>query len=308
MVLDNIPPITIVVGRNNVGKSTILHAAALAKYGPTENVNLPIGAPKELVHAGTKSGRVALSFAGMEETLQTTFAADGGFDNAWAPQNPIRDPVPQIYFLSPARQFRRSFQYTRLEPEVGLVGENALNITHQLKVNDDPRFDAIVGWLKRMDFGLSSLPMPTENPGEGSANPVTYGNRSNLIFHGSGLRSMLPIVVQGVLSPAGSVLLLEEPEVHLHRAAIDVLWTFFADCVSRGIQIIATTHSIDVLGSLCNQVEDKKITAHAQLVHVRRTDAGVTSHKLYAPSPFKVIQAIIKEDLAGRLPQEFGGP
>ncbi len=42
--LDGLPMITVFVGRNNSGKSSILHAVALPRYGPTFGAAVPIGA------------------------------------------------------------------------------------------------------------------------------------------------------------------------------------------------------------------------------------------------------------------------
>lgn len=70
------------------------------------------------------------------------------------------------------------------------------------------------------------------------------GTITNLRDVGMGVALVLPVLVAGYFAPAGSTVILEEPEVHLHPLAQAVLAEFFvALSRSRRIQFIVETHS-----------------------------------------------------------------
>ncbi|MDL1867620.1 DUF3696 domain-containing protein, partial [Betaproteobacteria bacterium PRO4] len=70
------------------------------------------------------------------------------------------------------------------------------------------------------------------------------GTTTNLRDVGMGVSLVLPVLVAGYFAPAGSTVILEEPEVHLHPLAQAVLAEFFVTLSrSRHIQFIVETHS-----------------------------------------------------------------
>jgi predicted ATPase len=67
---------------------------------------------------------------------------------------------------------------------------------------------------------------------------------ANLADVGYGVSQALPVVVQSVIGPSNGILLLQQPEVHLHPKAQAALGTFFAQLVaSQQKQFIIETHS-----------------------------------------------------------------
>jgi energy-coupling factor transporter ATP-binding protein EcfA2 len=67
---------------------------------------------------------------------------------------------------------------------------------------------------------------------------------SNLPDVGYGVSQALPILVESVLSPKNTRLLLQQPEVHLHPKAQSALGTFFAHLVAEEKkQLVMETHS-----------------------------------------------------------------
>ena len=66
---------------------------------------------------------------------------------------------------------------------------------------------------------------------------------------GDGVRLLLQQTFE-LASPAGGVVLLEEPEVHLHPAAMKQSAKAIWAAVHRQIQVILTTHSLDFIDAL----------------------------------------------------------
>ena len=74
---------------------------------------------------------------------------------------------------------------------------------------------------------------------------VVLGSRSrNLVDVGYGVSQSLPLVVETVLAKSRSVLLVQQPEVHLHPRAQAALGSFFARSVANlGKRLVVETHS-----------------------------------------------------------------
>lgn len=67
---------------------------------------------------------------------------------------------------------------------------------------------------------------------------------------GFGYSYILPIVVSGLLAKAGDMLLIENPEAHLHPRAQSRLTHFLARIANQGVQVFVESHSDHVLNSV----------------------------------------------------------
>jgi len=302
--LAGIPRLAALVGRNNSGKSAVLHAAALTKYRNFyRNPFLPLGELKDIPNNPDRPVDILLSYKGTNRNIRCLMGPRTEQMNiGWTEQPPPKpDPSLGIFYLSAFRVASEGFQYTRMADEVGFQGESTWNILHQLKANDDDRFAAIKEWISRMHMGITNIGTPTVQPNSGSIAPESYGRKNNLVLNGSGVAAVLPIITQGILADPGQTLLIEEPESHLHRGAMDELLKFFGQCAERDVQILFTTHSLDFLVSMSERCEDKKIPEDSKIFHIIREPSGSTRTDLYDPNLFYGISQTIKKDLAGRL-------
>jgi AAA ATPase domain len=93
---------------------------------------------------------------------------------------------------------------------------------------------------------------------------------------GVGVSQALPIVVLGLITPPGSVLLLEQPELHLHPDVQAVLGDFFLALARSGRQLIVETHSEYLINRLRRRaVERADVHDIVRLFFFRRK--GMTS-------------------------------
>jgi len=67
---------------------------------------------------------------------------------------------------------------------------------------------------------------------------------------GFGIIYTLPIVVAALLSSTGSLLIIENPEAHLHPASQSRMGQFLARVAAAGVQVIIETHSDHVLNGI----------------------------------------------------------
>ncbi len=292
--LVDIPKIAVIVGQNNTGKSAILQAAGTVRYGLEDNPYFPLGALQELVRDGALSGTVEVYVKGSSSPATLGLKRSGVTS-----QTQINARFTNsIHYISWMRSPARTFSYDVFVPDVGMAGERTWNILHQLKANNDHRLRKIQVWMKKMAMGMTAMATPTAHPGSGRLDVTSYGTRSNLVLQGSGVSSVLPIVVQGTLCEAGSTLLLEEPDSHLHRAALDGLLRFFGDCAKRGVQVICTTHSFDLLVSMSGRIESGEIPIDSKIFLVKRSAKGATSVTKLDPGVFRNLRETIKKELA----------
>lgn len=105
-------------------------------------------------------------------------------------------------------------------------------------------------------------------------NAVTLGLRTSedTDFHrpihvGFGLTQVLPIVVAGLSASKGDILLIENPEVHLHPAGQALMGQFLADVARAGIQVIVETHSDHILNGIRRAVKGLRLEPNQVALH-----------------------------------------
>ncbi len=108
-------------------------------------------------------------------------------------------------------------------------------------------------------------------------NTVTLGLRTsdatdfhNPIHTGFGLTQTLPIVVAALSTAKGDVILIENPEVHLHPAGQALIGQFMADVAGAGIQVFLETHSDHVLNGVRRAVKSGRLNAEQVAIHYFR--------------------------------------
>ncbi len=84
---------------------------------------------------------------------------------------------------------------------------------------------------------------------------------------GFGLTQLFPIIVSVLAARDGDVLLIENPEVHLHPRAQQGIGMLLAETAARGVQVIVESHSDHVLNGVRLAVKQKKLLAQDVCVH-----------------------------------------
>jgi predicted ATPase len=110
----------------------------------------------------------------------------------------------------------------------------------------------------------------------------------NMTAVGVGVSQVLPVLVMGLASDPGSVLLLEQPELHLHPAMQQRLADFLLGCVRCGRQVIVETHSDHLVTRLRRRIaEDAEdlLVEQVGFVFTERLD-GRTSFRGLASNRF----------------------
>ena len=82
----------------------------------------------------------------------------------------------------------------------------------------------------------------------------------NLADAGFGGSQVIPIIVEGFFAQEDSLILLEQPEIHLHPRAQGVLGDLLVDIANEGRRLIVATHSEHMLGRIQTNIAEGSIS------------------------------------------------
>lgn len=135
-------------------------------------------------------------------------------------------------------------------------------VIYELCIEDYPQtvLDQTEAWLNKI-FGGGKINIKTIE----ASIVLLQMNSSNSrqlfkpINVGFGYSYILPIVVSSLIAQKGSILIIENPEAHLHPRAQSQLIKFLARVASTGVQVIVESHSDHILNGLRVAVVDGEI-------------------------------------------------
>lgn len=90
------------------------------------------------------------------------------------------------------------------------------------------------------------------------------------VHTGFGLTQSLPIVVAALSAAPEDLLLVENPEVHLHPAGQVQMGKLLAEVARAGIQVIIETHSDHILNGVRRAVKEQRLTPEQVAIHFFR--------------------------------------
>jgi predicted ATPase len=186
--------------------------------------------------------------------------------------------LPEFYYLNAERigpRLRQDISYS----DILWTGPKGENLGHVIADND---FTKIIG-TKTFPFGSNRSPLFKDQlrmwldfiiPGididaeiskeTSSANILLKRGTTNEKYSlptnlGFGITYVLPIIVCGLLSGENNILIIENPEAHLHPASQTAIGKFLTFMASAGTTIIVETHSEHVISGIRIGSIDKKI-------------------------------------------------
>ncbi len=166
---------------------------------------------------------------------------------------------------------------------VGPAGEHAVSLLH-LGRDEEVLDGLVVEGVPTTRLRQVEARMRMFFPGCGlvvdqvpRVNGVTLGLRTSddTDFHrpihvGFGLTQVLPIVVAALSASKEDLLLIENPEVHLHPAGQALMGQFLADVARAGVQVIVETHSDHILNGIRRAVRSQRLNSEQVALHFFR--------------------------------------
>lgn len=297
-------PLTVLTGINGSGKTSVIHSLLLASEAADFNIGDPIrlsgpygielGAAEEVRNWSSTDSIEFHITSDNEETASWKFS----IPNSTSPYLIVEEP-PCIQLTAFSKR-PRSFSYLcaeRLGPRN--VSPTSSLPVEMLEIGARGEFCAqIFGTLGSRPIGCSNRVHPL-NPDEQTsllkyevehwlaeiARPIeldtieypgTPYNAMQFRFVGQdwvrapnmgfGISYALPIILSGLIIEQGGLLIIENPEAHLHPAGQSRMGTFLAWLASRGVQVIIETHSDHVLNGIRRAIGEHQYLSHKEAV------------------------------------------
>ena len=186
----------------------------------------------------------------------TGFALHSFFDRAVKYLGPLQK-APQVLYDPRLRDL-----------DLGLSGEYTAAVLHANEarrvVPADDRDESKVSlssevnhWLQM--FGLASEALLSDRGRLGIGlriTPLDSRQSVDLTSVGVGVNQILPAIVLCLLSEPGDLVILEQPELHLHPALQQQLGDFLLACARSGRQLLVETHSEHLVNRVRRRVAD----------------------------------------------------
>jgi len=194
-------------------------------------------------------------------------------------QKSINQQLERTYYLGPFRQPPvRQYPTRGASPiEVGAQGEATATLlaNEVMRSHNRTHINEISKWLNIMGIGKRlNISRIAASDMFGVEVSLPDEKTFALADLGYGVSQALPVLTQCSFAADGSILLFEQPELHLHSLAIRPLATVFIDAMrKKKLTILAETHAIELVGEFQRQLRAGTIKLEEIIVYrVTRQD------------------------------------
>ena len=207
-------------------------------------------------------------------------------DNRYATLVPLIDSLEilfdQIIYLGPLRDNPRPhYNWRRKPPEgVGRHGEQMVSALFSSRLQSSDLDEHAPKWLRSLGLidSYRVAPVPrTEKDYEFLVTKHKGGPEVRLTDVGFGVSQVLPVLILCYYAPEGSILILEQPEAHLHPKVQSELADVLIDAVkNRNLQIIVESHSEHLLHRLMLRTAEANLSVDDTALYFCQINEGVS--------------------------------
>ena len=189
----------------------------------------------------------------------------------------------RIRYLGPLREYPRPhYAWEGKHPKgVGHYGEDMVSALFSGRIQLLSIDEQILRWLQRLElidsYDLHPIP-DTEKDYEFRVKKYKDGPEVRLTDVGFGVSQVLPVLILCYYAPEGGILILEQPEAHLHPKVQADLADVFIDVVkNRNVQIILESHSEHLLLRLMRRIAEEQISVDKTAFYACQIDNGTSA-------------------------------
>lgn len=279
--------LTALVGVNGAGKSSAIQSLLLLRssfeeLGDEVSINgmfgLDLGTSSSLVNQNVDESTIKLSINdNSEECLSYTYNVDVTEDKLNLYKEKKEKQIPEgrlslvqgeFHYLCAERRGPRVSQPLACMKylTVGCEGQNVAQVmAHdggKTKVSEDRMYDGtenpnldnqVNAWLAHIMHGVrvsASMNIGTLTAQTRIGNDFTLAQPALATNFGFGVSYSLPIIVEALTARNDSMLIVENPEAHLHPAAQSAIGIFLARMAYAGLRVVVETHSDHVINGI----------------------------------------------------------
>ena len=114
-------------------------------------------------------------------------------------------------------------------------------------------------------------------------NGQTWSRDYRAVNVGFGLTNVLPIYIALLRAQPGELVIIENPEAHLHPRGQTAVGRFFAQVAATGVQVVIETHSDHVLNGIRLAVKERQIAHDKVMLHFVTNEDTTVGAKIVTP-------------------------
>ncbi len=257
--------LNLLVGTNSSGKSSIIQSILLIVHNITNKGSSPLngkyvslGNFKEVANYIKNAKTFSLRISAEDEITEFSFSENGVLfqNHSDLINNKFNFKSKQIKYI-PANRIGYENLYSKSYDDFDEIGSNAQFIFDYFEKNKDKPINQLLlvdkiqtlehnvnYWLKKIlntYIKTTSIDRTDNIMTEYSYNSTNYFVRPKNI--GSGISYMISVLISCLFAKPNDLIIIENPEIHLHPKAQSVLSEFFVFVAKAGIQLIIETHS-----------------------------------------------------------------
>ena len=202
---------------------------------------------------------------------------DEYFNIATYTKGMVNSLFDDIYFLGPLCEHpKRKYEILgEIQQFVGTKGEFFPEILYRQRNSE--LMEQVNKWVENFDLGFhlkcNELPDGAYNI---KLRKTAESSEVNLADTGFGLSQILPLVVQGFYSKPNSLIIAEQPEIHLNPKLQIMLADLFSEFAKRKVGVLVETHSEHLVLRLRRLVAEKVINQSDIALYYTEKDKGLT--------------------------------
>ena len=188
----------------------------------------------------------------------------------------------QIFYLGPLRDNPRPHYSWRGKPPegVGRHGEEMVSALFSSRLQSSDLDEHVPKWLQSLglidSYRLAPVPR-TQKDYEFLVTKHKGGPEVRLTDVGFGVSQVLPVLILCYYAPEGSILILEQPEAHLHPKVQSELGDVLIDVVKkRNIQVILESHSEHLIHRLMLRTAEEQLSVDDTALYFCQINEGTS--------------------------------
>lgn len=301
--LEGLTPLTVLVGPNSSGKSTVLDALLIgAGKKPAACVGFVVRRRSGLLHGarwllpkgagdtaatiqvsvdrdGSRSLSLRWSDGIVERSLGDELTAKGAPGPYSSVVAAVRGDIVPGKAVFASDNTCATFDSSKALSHAWMVDQR---LSHPLptlysRITERGRRQAVRDLVADVVPGLDVIEILTDH--ENPRLHLTFADRSvPVALAGDGVQTLVRTCLELATQPEGTVL-LEEPEAHQHPGAIRQSARAIVAAVRRGIQVVISTHSMELIDALIEALGASDIDK-LSLYRLKLVDGGLRSSRL----------------------------